>query len=142
MTDVAVRARDSQRARLGKWETTVPTTYGLSLEDCERLTGQVARKEGLPYCPEIKDGRGSRRAAAFADGTIRFPRRHRDTVTVIHEITHLLVPAPAAAHGPEFVARYIVLLSRYLGMSRRELRARARRFRIKVGRVKTQGGPG
>lgn len=54
----------------------------------------------------IKDGRGTKRPKAWFDGKLTLPRKARNPLTVLHELTHLTTPKPHAGHGRLFCSRF------------------------------------
>lgn len=123
------RAPDAQRARVYRWEQAVvfPGRDGpLSLESCRQLVEAAYRwaeadRAGTPDWapPRVGDGRG-RRHACGSRAVIKLPRWARTAPIVLHECAHGLAPD---RHGPRFVAAYVALLERFLGMDGPALRA-------------------
>jgi hypothetical protein len=86
-------ARDYQRARLYRWEDEVlPRDPDLlSLADCQAQVDLVFQKHGMTG-PEVRDGRGCRRALFFpTEYRISLPRHCRALPVVLHEAAHGLV---------------------------------------------------
>jgi len=147
------RQRDSQRSKLYAWERQYvdgrPTWASwaerhetgkhpkMTLAECQALVNKVWRSYfgPGPTPPEVKDGRGSRRAlAGFFH--ISLPRWARTRHSVLHEVTHSILDRSCrydlAGHGPEFVRIYCELLVRYDGRKLGELTRSARASRLKV----------
>lgn len=121
--------RDGQRARLYRWEQEIVFAgrdAPMSLEACRALVDAVFRwaeadRVQIPGWapPVVGDGRG-RRHACGSRAVIKLPRWARTAPIVLHECAHGLAPD---RHGPRFVAAYVALLERFLGMDGAVLRA-------------------
>lgn len=122
------RAPDSQRARVYRWEqaNVFPGRDArLSLDACRALVEAVYRwaerdRVGATGWapPRVTDGRGRRHACGSRE-VIKLPRWARTAPIVLHECAHGLAPD---GHGPRFVAAYVALLERFLGMDAAALR--------------------
>ncbi len=122
------RAPDGQRARVYRWEQAMvfPGRYArLSLDACRALVEAVYRWAepdrvgGIGWTPpRVTDGRGRRHACGSRE-VIKLPRWARTAPIVLHECAHGLAPD---GHGPRFVAAYVALLERFLGMDGTALR--------------------
>lgn len=134
----AVGPRDSQRGRVYRWEAehVLPQDgEALSLEACARLVeaafrwaeGEAASAPGWRP-PEVTDGRGRRHACGSRE-VIKLPRWARTRAIVLHECAHGLADDK---HGPRFVARYVALLERFVGLDRTTLHATLARHRIRI----------
>jgi len=144
--------RDSQRAKVYRWEKATPwwldmmLTEPLSLVECTVMIRRAFKAFGYDATyPYIKDGRGSR-VAHGGLYTISLPRWARNPVVVYHETAHSLLARGVArkrylakgrkivipGHGPEFVRLYIELLARYVKLDRTALCKSARAAKIKV----------
>ena len=131
------RARDTQRAKVYRWEREVqlPDTAHtpLTLRQCDALIKRVYKLYDKP-APKLGDGRG-RRKASGSQYHIRLPRWARTGWTVLHECAHGLtrtfVPG-AAAHGPEFVAVLLELAEQVYGASQYQLEQSAERHKVRV----------
>jgi len=139
------RGRDSQRAKVYRWEgdALVGRLCGLAsqtldLEACAALV-ERAWHDYWPGCPpQLRDGRGCRRAWGN-HLEIALPRWARTERVVLHETTHALLYKLAAVsdHGPEFVRLYIDLLARYHypKVPKATLLASARAASLKIARI-------
>lgn len=136
--------RDSQRTKFYKWEREVVSGRArdqrLSLEACGELISKVCRSYSVAI-PEVKDGRGTRKASAQLN-RINLPRWARTKGVVLHELTHCILDFDAfrrgrwgnayAAHGPEFMRLFIQLLANE-GIGRAgELGKSARAYGLKI----------
>ena len=115
--------RDDQRERLYRWERDAPLLKPfwkatLSLEACADLAARASDLFGL-LPPKIGDGRG-RLHACESNGTLKLPKWARSEAVVIHEAAHYVTGhvygQGSAWHGPEFVAVYLAMLARLLGL--------------------------
>ena len=117
-------APDFQRSRVYRWEAghVLPhSTEPISLDACRALVREaylwaeapIARTAGWAP-PEVTDGRGRRHASGSRE-VIKLPRWARTRPVVLHECAHGLA---RDKHGPEFVAVYLDLLERFLGLGR------------------------
>lgn len=116
--------RDSQRSKVYAWEndflTAPKLTIELSLKDCQQTINRWSEAYGLGPI-RATDGRG-RRVACWSpsDRTIKLPRWGRTPWVLAHEFAHARVSAEferdaVAAHGPEFVFRFLEVLEQQLG---------------------------
>lgn len=133
------RPPDSQRAKVYRWERAEifpGRDAPLSLEACRALVeaayrwaeaGGASAPGWAP--PRVTDGRG-RRHASGSRTAIKLPRWARTMPIVLHECAHGLAPD---GHGPCFVAVYVALLERFLGLDGSALRASLLRARIACG---------
>lgn len=121
------RPRDFQRSRVYRWEGehVLPRfSERLSLEDCEQLIAAAYRwyEAIVPgqACapPRLTDGRGRRHACGSRE-VIKLPRWARTPPIVLHECAHGMADDQ---HGPGFVAVYVALLERFLGLDAAALR--------------------
>jgi hypothetical protein len=115
-----MRVRDFQRSRVYALDRRVAEMYPscqLTLEECVEL---ARRMVGAPVV--IKDGRGRRRPGATAKH-ITLPTHSRTRHMVAHECAHVILKRSAGCdeHGPAFVATYVSLLERHLGIPRAAL---------------------
>jgi putative metallohydrolase (TIGR04338 family) len=76
----------------------------------------------------VADGRG-RRHACGSRQVIKLPRWARTRPVVLHECAHGLADDQ---HGPRFVARYVDLLERFLGLDRSDLHLSLARHRVRI----------
>lgn len=132
------RQRDFQRGRVYRWEGEHVLPHDreiLSLAECTRLVEVAYRwaeadRTGLadwrPPC--VQDGRG-RRHACGSRQAIKLPRWARTRPVVLHECAHGMADDQ---HGPRFVARYVELLERFLGLDRSMLHASLARHRVRI----------
>ncbi len=138
-------ARDFQRAKVYRWEdehVLVRDQRFLSLAECRALVDTVfrwAEPEALKQPgwrpPEVADGRGRRHAAGSRE-TIKLPKWARRRPIVLHECAHGLAHD---RHGPQFVATYVALLERFMGLDRQELTASLDAARIRYARPEQRG---
>jgi len=140
-----VRARDSQRSRVYRWEANAldrlcgSTVETLDLQACAAVM-ERAWRDYWPGCPpQLRDGRGCR-IARGGSLDIVLPRWARTERVVLHETTHALIDRAysrtCAAHGPEFVRLYVDLLAtyHYPRVSKAALRTSARLAGLRVAR--------
>ena len=132
------RPRDFQRGRVYRWEGEHVLPHDreiLSLDACARLVeaayrwaeaDRAAAAEWRP--PGVHDGRG-RRHACGSRQAIKLPRWARTRPVVLHECAHGMADDQ---HGPRFVARYVELLERFLGLDRAMLHASLARHRVRI----------
>lgn len=121
---LGVKARDSQRSKLYKWEaaTFVKSGEDLTLDQCKVLAHEAVSRYGFTNFPVIKDGRG-RRNAGGSEYEIDLPRWARNRFVVLHEAAHAIVDMLArrhnvprstwAGHGAEFTRVFVSLLDAY-----------------------------
>jgi len=110
---VKVKIRDYQRSRVYRLDDAVKALYDstpISLEECRALVKQAFH--GRKGCPVVTDGRGRCRPCGSIL-RIRLPRASRLPHMVLHECAHGMA---TDRHGPQFVARYMELLVRHLGL--------------------------
>jgi hypothetical protein len=118
------RPRDFQRSLVYSWERSVlertELNTPLGLQECQRVVDRWST--GFEVDPiRVTDGRGRRKPCwVRSDRSIRLPRWGRCLRVLAHEFAHARVSAEfergaVAAHGPEFVARFITLLVEELG---------------------------
>jgi hypothetical protein len=133
----APRPRDFQRARVYRWEARHVFPHAgepLGLDLCRTLVEQAFRwREALdgmaPQAPPaVTDGRG-RRHACGSRAVIKLPRWARTAAIVLHECAHGMADDQ---HGPRFVAAYVALLERFLGLNRAHLLATLAAGRVQV----------
>lgn len=131
----SVSVRDTQRQKLYNWESGLPDSDELSLDECETLAHAAYDVYGVVSKPRIKDGRGTTWARGSMS-TINLPKWARTKRTVLHESAHGIVQrtvrSDVAVHGAEFVAIYIELLERFKIGHGPDLRRSARAVHLKV----------
>lgn len=119
--EARLRTRDTQRSRVYDWETTLfertSLDTPLSLAECQRLVDRWAKSYGIEPI-RVTDGRGC--CWRSKDRTIRLASHGRVSWMVAHEFAHARVThdfsrGTVAAHGPEFVFRYLELLVEQFG---------------------------
>jgi hypothetical protein len=123
------RPPDRQRARVYRWEQAVVFPGREDLLDLAacRMLVEAAYRWAEADCaaapgwapPRVTDGRGRRHACGSRE-VVKLPRWARTAPIVLHECAHGLAPDQ---HGPCFVAAYVALLERFLGMDGAALRA-------------------
>ncbi|MGE3164420.1 MAG: hypothetical protein AB7O52_05920 [Planctomycetota bacterium] len=116
--------RDAQRSVVYRAEDTVDS--GREFADLDAVQEFVDRVlasaywERIPGAPQIvvvRDGRGRRHACAngaWFGAELRLPRWSRSARVVLHELAHTITAPDRAPHGPEFAARYVKLVERFL----------------------------
>ena len=139
--------RDTQRRKVYGWENehVLPLDRRImSIGACARLVEEAYRwaeadLAGKPgwHPPEVTDGRG-RRHACGSRQVIKLPRWARTVPVVLHECAHGLADD---RHGPRFVARYVDLLVRFMGLDRSMLLATLARHRIRIAIADGLGTP-
>lgn len=152
--------RDSQRQKLYNAEHSTPTWKAghaepfTDLKDVERYVKRVIRSKfwdqqvnGRCHVPRIGDGRG-RRSAYGNSGEVVFPRWARFPMVILHELAHTAIcrthhHSRVAAHGHEFAAMFLKLVSRFMGTQvhdelKASFKAHGVRFRPKRKRVMTE----
>ncbi|HMR30350.1 MAG TPA: hypothetical protein PKA13_00740 [Geminicoccaceae bacterium] len=132
------RQRDFQRSRVYRWEGEHVLPHDrevLSLDQCTRLVEAAYRWAEADLAatagwrpPTVLDGRG-RRHACGSRQVIKLPRWARTRPVVLHECAHGMADDQ---HGPRFVARYVELLERFLGLDRAVLHASLARHRVRI----------
>lgn len=132
------RPRDFQRGRVYRWEGEHVLPHDreiLSLDACARLVEVAyrwAEADGAAAAgwrpPGVHDGRG-RRHACGSRQAIKLPRWARTRPVVLHECAHGMADDQ---HGPRFVARYVALLERFLGLDRAMLHASLAHHRVRI----------
>lgn len=134
-----MRGRDSQRAKVYRWENDYlcGPRETLDLAACAALL-ERAWHNYWPGCPpQLRNGRGCRHARGN-HLEITLPCWARTERVVLHETTHALLYKLAAVsdHGPEFVRLYIDLLARYHypKVPKAALLASARAAKLKIAR--------
>lgn len=121
------RPRDSQRQRCYDAEHSVDADlHGRSLDTLGDLREWFAKAlAGEPGAPDVTvgSGSGSRRARATwspeRGHKLQFPRAMRTEIVACHELAHVLVThrlgfEGAAAHGWQWAATYLDLVSRHV----------------------------
>jgi putative metallohydrolase (TIGR04338 family) len=147
------RPRDSQRKRVYDAERALfPDDRfppHLTLPQAEALVGRIyldARYRHLdrlhPLPPAVKDGRGRRRAGyCRARHAIALPRWARRVWVVAHEVAHALLDHNRhPGHGEEFVAVYLDVLERHVGMDAATLRHGFLTRGVRVATLAEEGG--
>ena len=132
------RQRDNQRQRVYNWElgylAKLANNKALSLDECKSLIQKTCLRYNKAI-PHIKDGRGTQVARGGAN-LINLPRHARVTMEVLHEAAHSILIAKGdrtlAWHGPEFVRLFIELMAWQKLASIADLRASARRYKVKI----------
>jgi hypothetical protein len=129
---------DFQRARVYRWEQAhvLPLAPSqLELAACRALVLEAYRWAEAGHAgqagwkpPEVTDGRGRRHACGSRE-VIKLPRWARTRPIVLHECAHGLAPDK---HGPRFVAVYVDLLERFMGLDKEELLRTLGTAKIKV----------
>lgn len=138
------RKRDAQRQKLYDWENTnVAGTNNAFLDraGCIALAKKACARFGVdpPMFDFVKRGR----CQALGSWAIQMPEWAQNVVCVLHETAHCIAVRYAApgepGHGPTFIGLFIELLARHthgphctVAEMRRELRASARRDRLRV----------
>ena len=117
----------------------------LDLAACRSLVEAVyrwaeAHRAGAPGWapPRVTDGRGRRHACGSRE-VVKLPRWARTAPIVLHECAHGLA---ADQHGPRFVAAYVALLERFLGMDGAALRASLAAAGVACGEAVLEPGGG
>ncbi len=139
--------RDSQRSKLYKAEEVLkPFAEPLpSVKDIERFTKYVFGLGRVQHVfpqinvygvPNIKDGRGQRRALAWGGHTIGIPRWARNSHIVLHELAHIVSKRKFGpniqGHGWEYCETYLTLTLYVLGREAHD----ALKASFKANRVK------
>lgn len=152
------RARDSQRARVYRAETPVPSSPLPGLDACaafaDRVIGTLWWQARFPdhtldRVPRFRPGNGARQAffREEPDGehTITLPRRYRTKGVVLHELAHwaLWSDHDLPHHGSTFTRLLLDATEEYLGPERAEELARSYRAeRVRVGKPPRLGPDG
>lgn len=135
--------RDSQRARVYKWEKALMRRYNkidepIARADITKLVHRMSMACGV-RTPNLsyRNGTGSANANA---SRIRFNTLTPPPWMVAHEFAHVALrqkygPSKYAGHGPEYVSIYIYLLERYVGIPANEARKSAEEFGVKHGKA-------
>lgn len=124
---------DLQRKHVYVWEedNIFPGHKELTWKECQTFVSSVWREVGTGPEPELILNRRSRYPFAFG-GRICLPDCDRPfnwrKPVLLHEIAHEL--RFMDKHGPEFVAQYIDLCVRFLGLNRDILRSSATRYGV------------
>jgi hypothetical protein len=132
------RPRDSQRSRVYAWERLFYPTRDcrrmLSRNEMAELVTQACGLFGTPL-PRLPRTR-ARRVAFYRPGKheLHIPAWAQYPEIVLHEVAHatLYNRRDVEAHGPEFVARFMVLLVRLAGYDRDNLFELARSARVRT----------
>lgn len=121
--------KDSQRGAVYAWDEKVYAKWPdilkkkLTLSECRELIVKVYgdyRPGRTP--PELRDGRGRRRAVAYGSHLIKLPVWARTVGTVLHEIAHGLNTV-RPAHGKTYARQVLELYVRYGGVVRSEAKS-------------------
>lgn len=149
------RPRDSQRARVYRAESAVPSSPLPGLPACaafaDRVVGSLwwtARFPtlGLDGVPRLRPGNGARQAFYREDPdgpTITLPRRYRTKGVVLHELVHwaLRDEPDLPNHGSTFTRILLDATAEFCGPERAARLAEAYRSeRVRVG-APAQPGP-
>ena len=149
------RPRDTQRARVYRAESAVPSSPLPGLAACaafaDRVVGSLwwaARFPGLGLdgVPRLRPGNGARQAFYREDPdgpTITLPRRYRTKGVVLHELVHwaLRDEPDLPNHGATFTRILLDATAEFCGPERAVLLADAyREERVRVG-APAQPGP-
>lgn len=133
------RPRDAQRARAYNWENDLFTGQPeLKPRQLRDLLARVWKFAGFhpATVPELLFSRSTRRSFALSTYQISLARPHRQTVILLHEVSHCIVSArrsaPVESHGPEWLAVYIRLLERFGRTGLAGLRASAKSYGLRV----------
>lgn len=99
---------------------TLPAFAGLrkrrSIEQLQLVAGYVwAREGGKAACPVVRPRDHPDHSECVFDKppTIRLARKHRNLVSLLHELAHALGPHDKLDHGPAFRKRCIRLYREY-----------------------------
>jgi putative metallohydrolase (TIGR04338 family) len=157
------RARDTQRQKLYDAENMVtsgpsptatrllvngpkvPTTGSVSIEACQAYVNHVTgaawfqSRWGRVTC-EVRHKSSGHPTGGY--GVMCLPPFGRTEPTILHELAHVMVPAGAAWHGPEFAAIYLTLVRYAIGKDAcSALRSafRAKRVRVASAAVPAPG---
>ena len=135
-----MRLRDSQRAKVYRWEQSVirpNDKVRLTREECRELVERVFSDYnfyGLE--PELRFRGTSRTRATGCRAYINLPPWAMITSVVLHEVAHALgdrrLVSAHAWHGPEFVRLYCELLSRYSEFGHAASGLRAERINVQT----------
>lgn len=151
------RPRDSQRSRVYRAESAVPSSPLPGLPACaafaDRVVGSLwwaARFPGrsLGGVPRLRPGNGARQAFYREDPdgpTITLPRRYRTKGVVLHELVHwaLRDAADLPNHGSTFTRILLDATTEFCGPERAALLADAyREHRVRVGTPARPGPDG
>lgn len=151
------RPRDSQRSRVYRAESAVPSSPLPGLPACaafaDRVVGSLwwaARFPGrsLGGVPRLRPGNGARQAFYREDPdgpTITLPRRYRTKGVVLHELVHwaLRDAADLPNHGSTFTRILLDATAEFCGPERAALLADAyREHRVRVGTPARPGPDG
>jgi len=152
---MSTRPRDSQRARVYRAETPMPSSPLPGLDACaafaDRVVGTLwwqARfpEHTLDRLPRFRPGNGARQAflGEHEDGSlsITLPRRYRTKGIVLHELAHWALNDQHGlqAHGRTFTRLLLDATLEFCGPERAAaLDASFRAHRVHVGRPATIG---
>jgi hypothetical protein len=151
------RPRDSQRARVYRAETEVPSSPLPGLDACarfaERVVGSLwwhARfpERELGSTPRMRPGNGARQAffREEPDGpTITLPRRYRTKGVVLHELVHwgLGIECGLPHHGSTFARVLLDATSEFVGAASADrLAATFATHRVAIGQSPLEGPDG
>ena len=143
-----VRARDSQRARVYRAESAVPSSPLPGLPACEsfmeKVVGSLWWAARFPECdlgrlPRLRPGNGARQAFYREDPdgpTITLPRRYRTKGVVLHELVHwaLALTPDLPNHGSTFARVLVDITAEFYGPDRVALLETAYvEQRVKIG---------
>jgi len=121
-----MRARDFQRSKVYSSERSLHEAGELlTLEECQRIVDKItysawwAKRYGRIVSVTVKDGRGRRRAGAWAD-KIALPRWARKRSVICHELAHVAIrilqdPRKVPAHGIRYCEAYLEIVKRWMG---------------------------
>jgi hypothetical protein len=156
-TTLPRRPRDSQRARVYRAETEMPSSPLPGLEACARFADRVvgslwwhARfpERELGSTPRMRPGNGARQAffRDEADGsTITLPRRYRTKGVVLHELVHwgLGIESGLPHHGRTFARVLLDATSEFSGVAAADrLSASFAAHRVRIGQAPMVGPDG
>ena len=130
--------RDSQRSKVYTWEQNLSSEEELTSMQCEKLAERICKAYDCTT-PRIKFINSRHGGALYCyDHVIKLPWWARNRLTLLHELSHAILHRKIigwntlAAHGPEFVALYIDLLSRYRIAHKKELLRSAKQAKINI----------
>lgn len=112
---------DYQRSKVYAWENYLEKGEVIKFDDIQNFVNMVWEKSGLKY-PPIVEKMPKHRTTAIADATRFKLRFHGDCVKriVLHEIAHSMtasVDGKSHQHNEIFVAVYMGLMERFMGLS-------------------------
>ena len=151
------RPRDSQRSRVYRAESAVPSSPLPGLDACATFADRVVGSlwwaarfpgTGLDGVPRLRPGNGARQAFYREDPdgpTITLPRRYRTKGVVLHELVHWALRAEADLpnHGSTFTRILLDATAEFCGPERAELLREAYTAqRVRIGAPAVPDGSG